>query len=193
MAQAGIRIPGVMAEKSLAEMFAQQYAAMHKNLKAEIGMNQRIYELTKVNPEIPKANIRLANQSDMSFLPYWESGFFSDGMGRLPVVGEDPEPFLYRIRTNRLYIMEEGGTPVTMALITRELVNTCAIGLVYTPPYFRKKGYATACVAAVSQIGLDKGFTKCVLYTDLANPTSNSIYQKIGYRPICDSLVIDFK
>jgi predicted GNAT family acetyltransferase len=79
-----------------------------------------------------------------------------------------------------------------MAKIGRELSTVCTIGLVYTPPYFRGKGYATSCVAAVSQLALDRGFEKCVLYTDLANPTSNSIYMKIGYRPICDSIEIKF-
>jgi len=48
-------------------------------------------------------------------------------------------------------------------------------------------------VAQISQMALDKGFDKCVLYTDLLNPTSNSIYQKIGYTPICDSLMLNFE
>jgi len=67
------------------------------------------------------------------------------------------------------------------------------VAFVYTPPYYREKGYATSCVAQISQIALEKGFTKCVLYTDLANPISNSIYQKIGYVPVCDSLMLKFE
>ncbi|WP_258166573.1 GNAT family N-acetyltransferase [Paenibacillus sp. PCH8] len=61
------------------------------------------------------------------------------------------------------------------------------------PPYERRKGYATSIVTQISQLALDKGFTKCVLYTDLENPTSNSIYRKIGYMPICDSLQLKFE
>ena len=57
----------------------------------------------------------------------------------------------------------------------------------YTPPEFRRRGYATACVAALNQQQLDAGRQFCALYTDLANPTSNSIYQKIGYVPVTDS------
>ena len=57
---------------------------------------------------------------------------------------------------------------------------------VYTPPAYRRRGYATANVAAVSQRALEAGHAYCCLFTDLANPISNSIYQKIGYRPICD-------
>ena len=189
MAQAKITIPGLMAEKSLAEMFAQQYATKH-NLTAEIAKNQRIYELSEVNPAIPKANLRPARESDMSFLPYWDAAFYTDCFDGHLSVGEDAEDYRYIIRSNRVYIMEDKDMPVTMAKISRDLQTVCVIGYVYTPPYFRRKGYATACVAAVSQIGLDRGFSKCVLYTDLANPISNSIYQKIGYRPICDSLEI---
>lgn len=67
------------------------------------------------------------------------------------------------------------------------------IAFVYTPPYFRGNGYATSCVAQISQMALDKGFTRCVLYTDLLNPISNSIYLKIGYRAVCDSLMLKFE
>jgi uncharacterized protein len=61
-----------------------------------------------------------------------------------------------------------------------------SISLVYTPPPYRGRGYASNCVAALSQHLLDEGWKKCSLVTDLANPVSNSIYQKIGYRPVCD-------
>ena len=80
-----------------------------------------------------------------------------------------------------------------MAGYTREMQTAIGVAFVYTPPYYRGKGYASSCVAQISQIALDKGFTKCVLYTDLLNPISNSIYKKIGYRPVCDSLMLEFK
>jgi predicted GNAT family acetyltransferase len=57
---------------------------------------------------------------------------------------------------------------------------------VYTPAHLRNCGYATSCVAALTRRVLESGKKFCCLYTDLANPTSNSIYQKIGYHPICD-------
>jgi uncharacterized protein len=50
----------------------------------------------------------------------------------------------------------------------------------------RNRGYAASCVATLTKLMLDSGKKFCCLYTDLANPTSNSIYQKIGYQPICD-------
>jgi predicted GNAT family acetyltransferase len=66
------------------------------------------------------------------------------------------------------------------------------IGPVYTPKRFRGRGYASAAVAAVSQLILDQGARVC-LFTDQANPVSNRIYQRIGYRPVVDmaQLIID--
>ena len=110
----------------------------------------------------------------------------------MPIPNDTEEPYHYGISTKKLYILEVDGVPVTMAGITQEIQTVCGIAYVYTPPYYRGKGYATSCVAQLSQIALERGFTKCVLYTNLANPTSNSIYQKIGYNPICDSLMLKF-
>ena len=76
---------------------------------------------------------------------------------------------------------------------TRQMQTAIGIAYVYTPPYYRRKGYATSFMAQLSQMALDQGFKRCVLYTDLLNPTSNSIYQKIGYEPICDSLMLKFE
>ncbi len=73
-----------------------------------------------------------------------------------------------------------------------ETPNGIRIGPVYTPPADRGQGYASALVAAVSQAQLDAGRRFCFLYADLANPTSNKIYQAIGYRPVTDALRIDF-
>jgi len=183
-------IPGVTTEKSLAEEFAKAYGKQY-----EITMNQRIYELTVVNPDIPTCGtLRLAEEKDMSFLPFWLSSFFpsarNDETMPIPI---EAEPFINRIDRRNLWILEnEDGVPVSMVGSSRELVTVRSIAPVYTPPYFRGRGYASSSVAQLSRLLLDKGFTRCVLYTDLANPTSNSIYQKIGYRAICNSLELKF-
>ena len=101
--------------------------------------------------------------------------------------------YLNRIAAKKLYVLENNGVPVSMAGYTREMQTAIGVAFVYTPPYERRKGYASSIATHLSQRALDKGFTKCVLYTDLANPTSNSIYQKIGYVPICDSLQLKFE
>ena len=71
--------------------------------------------------------------------------------------------------------------------------NGIKVSPVYTPPEYRGKGYATSCVAAVSQHLLNTGYKYCFLFTDVANPTSNHIYQKIGYQPVCEISDYSFK
>ena len=62
---------------------------------------------------------------------------------------------------------------------------------VYTPATLRGAGYATACVEHMSR-GLTNSGLRCVLYTDLANPTSNGIYRRIGYEAVAEILGYQF-
>ncbi|MBD7968580.1 GNAT family N-acetyltransferase [Paenibacillus gallinarum] len=188
-------IPGVITEKTLAEYFAKEYT-LRKGITFKTTMSQRIYELTAVNSDIQKVgNVRLLDEKDIHFFPYWAEAFYAAGSyGKTEMsIPQDVEPYLYRIASKKLYILEDNGIPVSMAGYTRELQTAIGVAFVYTPPYLRRKGYATSIVEQISQLALDQGFTKCVLYTDLANPTSNSIYRKIGYMPICDSLQLKFE
>jgi predicted GNAT family acetyltransferase len=63
---------------------------------------------------------------------------------------------------------------------------------VYTPPTWRRRGYAGACVSALSAHLLATEAQMCVLYAQLANPTSNGIYRSIGYRPVIEILLYRF-
>lgn len=188
-------IPGVTTEKNLAEYFAKKYTAK-KGLTFKTKMDQRIYELKVVNSEIKQVGtVRLLNEKDMCFFPYWLEAFIAAveyGPTQM-LVPQDKEPYQYRISSKNFYILEVDGMPVSMAAFTRKMPTAIGIAFVYTPLFFRGNGYATSCVAQLSQMALEKGFNRCVLYTDLANPTSNSIYQKIGYKPVCDSLMLSFE
>jgi uncharacterized protein len=89
-------------------------------------------------------------------------------------------------RSRQLYVWEDGGRIVSMVGAGGETPNGIRIGPVYTPPECRGRGYATSLTAATSQDQLGRGRRFCFLFTDLANPTSNRIYQRIGYQPVCD-------
>ena len=89
-------------------------------------------------------------------------------------------------------VWEAGGIPVSMASVTRAVDGMIRVGPVYTPPAMRGYGYAGGATAAVSQAALDAGATQVVLYTDLANPTSNALYQRLGYQPVSDSVQLLF-
>src|SRR5262249_39695999 len=109
-----------------------------------------------------------------------------DGMSR-----EDAERDV-DFRLNRdsnlggLRLWWDGSKPVSFAGYGGLTPHGIRIGPVYTPPELRGRGYASACVAALSQEMLDRGRTFCSLFTDLSNPTSNHIYQAIGYEPVID-------
>ena len=186
-------IPGVISTKEMAFCFADAYCK--SGTKYEIKDNLRLYELSQVNPQIAQiGTLRLAEERDMSFLPYWIEAFqiCLNKTGLTMNEPQDGEPYRHLISLKNRYILEHDGVPVSIAATTREMQTVCNIASVYTPPYFRGKGYASSCVAKVSQIILDRGFKRSILTTNLSNPTSNSIYQKIGYRPICDSVMLNF-
>ena len=186
-----IPIPGVVTEKSLAEAFAEAYCGK-KNMASSIAMSQRIYKLHTVNPDIPKiGHFRSGREQDLSFLPYWIADFMI-AAGQNSDISTDIEQYRYHISGGKLYILEDGGMAVSMVKIVRQTPGAACVGFVYTPPYLRGKGYASSVTAQISRLCLDAGAKFCVLYTDLANPTSNSIYQRIGYVPVCDSLEIKF-
>jgi len=190
----GVSVPGVMAERTLAELFAHHYsAAVGKQTK--IRTSQRIYALTEVSPDISYVGVlRPMNECDLSYYPYWLEEFYREGRtSTASRTGNSIEQYRAAMRANRTHVLMVDGIAVSMAGIVREMSTVCGVGAVYTPPFFRGKGYATSCVAALSQLMLDRGFAACALYTDLANPTSNSIYQKIGYKPLCDSAEIMFE
>lgn len=90
------------------------------------------------------------------------------------------------VQNRRTFIWEHNGDSVTMVCKTRPTKRGIVLNGVYTPPLHRRRGYATSCVAAVSRHLLSEGYAFCSLFTDLTNPTSNSIYMKVGYQPIQD-------
>ena len=177
-------IPGVTAASALAGDFAEKWSQIAK-VKYREGMRQRIYELRKVNPpQWAQGAMRLATRSDLDLAEGWAIAFNGEALGT--PAGNLRGLVERKIEARELYVWVDG-EPVSMAATTRPTRHGVGVNLVYTPPQLRGKGYASSCVAALSQSQLDSGYQFCVLYTDLANPTSNSIYQKIGYAPVCDS------
>ena len=90
-------------------------------------------------------------------------------------------------------LWEDGGEAVSVSGWGGPTPNGIRIGPVYTPPALRGRGYATALVAELSQALLDEGRSFCFLFTDLANPTSNAIYERIGYVRVCESAMVAFE
>jgi len=177
-------VPGVLGSSEAAEEFAAIWTRV-TGVKHQMVMRQRIYELRQVvHPGSIPGRLRVATEDDLPLVTNRTTAF-----NREALAGRDPrdakETAKNAIGHGDLYLWEDG-TPVSMAARRRPTTHGVAVSFVYTPPEQREKGYATACVAGLSQILLDSGYEFCSLFTDLANPTSNSIYQKIGYVPVCN-------
>ena len=163
--------------------FAAGFAAA-TGRQALLGMRQRIHELRAVIPPVRTApgRLRPARESEAGMLTPWVGDMLS-------LIGDSREAAdltRERIQGGNLFVWEDGD-PVSMAGWTGKTPNGVRVNFVYTPDALRGRGYATAAVAALSQHLLDQGNRYCCLYTDLANPTSNAIYHRIGYRPIRDA------
>jgi predicted GNAT family acetyltransferase len=107
-------------------------------------------------------------------------------------VGDVRGPVEDRLAHGGATLWRVDGEPVSLAGITRTIAGSARIAPVYTPPVHRGRGYGGAATAAVSRAALDAGARELLLYTDLANPTSNRLYARLGYRPVEDSVVLLF-
>ena len=177
-------LPGVTGQAPLVESFAASWD-IAKGVSHKPGLRLRVYELTHViSPGYSPGILRLAIPSDMELVSRWVHAFQIEALGegsldqaretaRLRI--QDGDIFLWQIRQ-----------PVSMAAKARPTRHGVTVNEVYTPPEYRGKGYASSCVASLSQYLLNSGWKFCTLFTDMSNPTSNSIYQKIGYQPVCD-------
>jgi hypothetical protein len=153
--------------------------------KYKAGMRQRLYELRTVIPaQTAPGALRLASENDLDLVARWIGEFSTEALPGGDMA-KSRESAASRIALRDVYLWESM-QPVSMAATTRPTTNGIGISLVYTPPGLRGKGYASACVAALSQRLLDSGRKFCCLFTDLSNPTSNHIYQSIGYTPVAD-------
>ncbi|MHA1944823.1 MAG: GNAT family N-acetyltransferase [Candidatus Hodarchaeales archaeon] len=181
-------LPGVFGFNEGALRFCQLWAE-RRNIKYELSMHERIYRLTKVNPKTKGQNVfDHATMSEKDLILSWIQGFIRDCFPDRPeeAVAETAEGVEKAIKGRKFYLLKVDEKPVSMVKSSGITPNGQAINAVYTPPPERRKGYATEVVSKISQKILDEGKKYCFLFTDLANPTSNKIYQEIGYKPIID-------
>lgn len=186
LADAYDNIPAVLGPPPLAEAVARGWVARYGG-RWRGGMRQRIYRLDRVTVPPSRGSLRQATPADLELSVDWSRGFARD-VGSLFAASR--ETLAAWIERGHLFLWEDRG-PVATAVAHGRTPSGVRIGYVYTPPEHRRRGYASALVAALSQRMLDGGARFCVLYTDLANPTSNAIYQRIGYRPIEDVRDVD--
>ena len=183
-------VGGVNAGPEDAEAFARAWHEVTGDA-VECQMRNRLFRLGELRWPDPRpaGQARVAGLADRSLLIAWSEAFHREaqsGPEDLVSVVDD------RLSYQGLTLWEDAGQPVSMAGLTRMSAGQVRVGPVYTPPGLRGKGYAGAVTATVSQAARDAGAGQVLLFTDLANPTSNALYQRLGYQPLEDRAVWSF-
>jgi hypothetical protein len=181
----GWQLPGVNGEVEASDTFAKIWNEK-TGQEARLLINLRAYELRNVEDlDYPNGEMRVAEEADAQKA----TDMFNAMRGELvlqPGSATTLESALKNIRLKRTFFWVVDGEIVSITNAVRPQVKGICISGVYTPPEHRRKGYARALVAEVSKEMLSRGYELANLFTDLSNPTSNKIYQEVGYKPVCD-------
>jgi predicted GNAT family acetyltransferase len=176
--------PGVLAPRTEARIFARVWRAL-TGIDTAATQDEQVRELrTLVQPAYSDGRLRLASLDELDLLVRWRIAFMVEA-GLDEDLDSSKQATRDLIERGALYLWDDRG-PVSSAATNRSTPHGVCIGFVFTPPGMRQKGYATSCVAALSQQILDSGRDFCCLFTQAGNATSNAIYEKIGYRPIAE-------
>jgi predicted GNAT family acetyltransferase len=153
-------------------------------------MRARLFRLGVLTPPdpMPPGDARLADIGDQDLLVDWTVAFSQETGASDP--GRAARAVADRLSHDGLMLWEIGGVPVAMAGLTREVAGVVRVLSVYTPPAHRRRGYGGAVTTTVSRAALAAGVSAVLLFTDLANPTTNALYQRLGYRPIGDRVEV---
>ena len=187
-----VRISGVIGPTAEAQAFSEGWVGGMLDVSAKISMRLRIFEARSVaNLLLSPGKLRLARPEDHPLLAKWMADYSAEV--DKPVSFDIAKNWTEKlIQNQQLHVWDIEG-PVSIACVNRPTRNGIAILGVYTPPEHRNKGYATSSVLVLTKKLLSDRYSFCCLYTDLSNPTSNSIYAKIGYVPVGDALAFDFQ
>ncbi|GAB3454003.1 GNAT family N-acetyltransferase [Actinophytocola sediminis] len=185
-------LAGVNGPRASATAFADAWVRYTGDAQREVigGLLYRLEEL--LPPEVP-GGARVATEADVPLLVRWRRDFQVESRGHDRHLERSEELIRRGLAIgDGVVIWEHDGQPVSWANVSRPVADMCRVGPVYTPPAHRGHGFGSAATSAASQWAFDAGARHVVLFTDLANPTVNSIYPKIGYRPVSETAEIEF-
>src|SRR5262245_15995999 len=190
---AGETLPGCVGPSMAAEHFAEGWTRA-TSTPATLSRHERAYRLRKLIPPRPApGGMRAAEASDRDLLAAWVKAFHDEALEGGPVQDWDAAAVRWIGRVGRTaYLWVDDGRVVSLTGVGGMTPHGIRVGPVYTPPDLRRRGYASNLVAQSSQLQLDGGRDFVFLFTDLANPTANRIYQDIGYEPMIDIDEYDF-
>jgi predicted GNAT family acetyltransferase len=185
-------LPGVNGEIAAVREFAEAWTAAMR-ITSTVTSSRRLYRLGSLAaPSGVPGRPRRAERGDLDLVADWFVRF--DAEAHTGDIGVDwADLARRRVEAGQLWLWEDAGTTVSLAGVSEASAGVARVGPVYTPPAHRRHGYGAAITAEVSAAALRVGAEHVALYTDLANPTSNAIYQKIGYEPVHDAEVRTFE
>lgn len=195
--QSGLWLPGVLGPRPTAVLFSETWARQ-TGTSPSLLMRERIYQATQVVPPVPAilGHPRWATLHDVETIIPWFEAFAQEAM---PEESPNQAKDLVKRRledgfpVGGFLLWEVENQIVSLAGYGSPTGNGVRVGPVYTPPYLRGHGYASHLVASLTETLLTSGYRQVFLFTDVANPTPNAIYQKIGYRPVTDVDHYQFK
>ncbi|MFF2554588.1 GNAT family N-acetyltransferase [Nocardia sp. NPDC058058] len=178
--------PGVYGPGESAAEFARQWTALRGNT-FRLTTRIRAYSLGDLRPAQAPGHARRGRPDDLELCLHWTEEFAAE-IAEPPMTHTDVSA---RLQAGRWWLWEHENRPVSLAGHSVTLFGTTRLGPVYTPPPDRKHGYASALTSHVSTHILTEGSHPC-LNADANNPTSNKIYQALGYNPVADYVNYDF-
>ena len=181
LAETSPGLPGVSGEGQTVAAFADRWAQL-TGRRSSTAVRMRMYRLGQ--PSFPAGvggRARPAGPADVDLVTTWLEAFQDEAQPHAPrsVVRDLAER---RVRAGQLWLWEDDQQPVSLAGFSNAVAGVSRVGPVYTPPAYRRRGYGAAVTAEATAAAINAGSKHVVLYTDLSNPTSNAIYQAIGYR-----------
>lgn len=181
---------GVNGDARACEAFAAAWTDL-TGATASVHRRMRLHRLDALVPPdpFPPGEAIVAGPSERDLVVAWYEAFGAE-------IDEPPSDVRAAVDDRLAYggvtLWLDGGEPVSLAGRTREVAGVARVAPVYTPPEHRGCGYGAAATAAVTQAALDAGVRDLLLYTDLANPTSNRLYARLGYKPVEDTVSLVF-
>jgi GNAT superfamily N-acetyltransferase len=189
----GESVEGANGALPAVRIFAEETARLTGGT-AEVGIHMRLFELGHlVSPGDVPGELRQVRADEIDLALHWLELFMADAdemagrpRGTSPHEAPSREDLARRIDSGSYWFWVDRGRPVNLTVGSAPAFGVSGIGPVFTPVESRGRGYASAAVAAVSRLLLDRGARVC-LFTDQANPTSNRIYQRLGFEPVTDT------
>lgn len=185
-------VGGINGALPAAQLVADETARLTEGT-AQVDEHVRLFELGDLAlPPAPPGRLRPATRDDGELCRAWYAAFGRDAAEQAGRDGVHAmmeftlDDIHARIDETLIWLWEdETGTVVHLTGANAPANGVTRIGPVYTPKAYRGRGYASRAVGELSQRFVDQGI-RCCLFTDQANPTSNRIYEALGYRPVTD-------